>query len=71
MHNLYININLVTDYPMRNYIHSLPLQIDGVSDDVCPRVFYPCLYTARYLNGMFGMKDNIVATVLLGADNIS
>ncbi len=70
MHNLFINIHLVTDYPMRNYIHSLSLEVEGVDDDVRPRVFYPCLPTANYLNEKFGAQRNIVATVLLGADNV-
>jgi len=71
MHNLFINISLVNDYPMRNYIHSLSLNVEGMDENVRPRVFYPCLPTAKYLNEKFGARENIVATVLLGADNVS
>ena len=69
--NLFIDMNLLTGHTMKTVIRSLPLKVEEVSSDVHPRVFYPSVTTAEYLNNRFGVTGKIIATVLVGADNVS
>lgn len=66
--NLFVDASLMTGYGIRTVIHSLPLQVEGIPDETNPRIFYPSVTSANYLNKRFDITGKIVATILLGAD---
>ncbi len=68
--NLFIDTRLITEHHIKCLIRSLSFDLDGIPDDVRPRVFYPCSTTANSLNRKFGITGKISATVLLGVDNV-
>lgn len=68
--NLFFDMSLMTEHHLKTVIRSLALELEGVDDDISPRVFYPCTATADHLNRVFGASGKITATVLLGVDGI-
>jgi hypothetical protein len=67
--NIFIDMEMMSDYPLKTVIHSIPFEIDGL-DGVDARIYYPSAMAANYLNDRYGAKGKIVATLLLGADDV-
>ena len=68
--NVFCDMNAMGGNQLRCVMRSLKLNIDGISDSMSPRVFYPCSATADYLNDLFCYSDKASATVLIGIDGI-
>ena len=69
--NIFFDISKLTDYGMKCVIDSLSMNVEGLPEDIRPRVFYPCVDTANHLNRKFGAEGKICATVLLGVDGVT
>lgn len=67
--NLFVDIAMLDSRgELRTVMHSVSFPMPGLPDDVKPRVYYPSIETARYLNKHFRIKSRVVSTVLLGVD---
>lgn len=68
--NIYLDPNLLTEHRIRNVIHSVPLHLEGIPEEIRPRVFYPSLDSYRYLKEKFGAKGNIASIAVLGVNGV-
>ena len=68
--NLFVDMTLMTEYQIKSIIRSIPLKIEGLEEDVQPRVYYPCASSANYLNEKFGAMGKISITALVGVNNV-
>lgn len=68
--NIFMNPNLVTEHHIKSVIRSLALDVEGLPEDILPRVYYPCTATAEHLNDRYGVAGKISATVLVGVDGV-
>jgi len=68
--NIFFDLTKMTEYGIRGVIHSLSLDVKGVPDNVCPRVYYPCKATADWLNERYDAMGRISATVLVGVNGV-
>lgn len=67
--NLFVDISqLDSRGELRTVIHSVSFPMPGIPDDVKPRVYYPSVATAKYLNKHYRIKCRVISTVLLGVD---
>jgi hypothetical protein len=68
--NVFCDMAELTRDPLWCVMRSLSMDIEGFSEDMDPRVFYPCSASAEYLNGLFSCSDEVTATVLLGVNGV-
>lgn len=69
--NLFFDMTLVGEHHLKSVIHSLALNVDGLDDGISPRVYYPCVESANYLNKKFGASGKVSSTVIIGVDGIT
>ena len=68
--NIFFDMTKMTEYGLRSVIHSLALNVEGLPEDIGPRVYYPCKHTADFLNKEFNAQGKISATVLVGVNGV-
>ena len=69
--NLFFDMTMMGEHHLKCAIHSLALNVEGLDDGICPRVYYPCAASADHLNEKFGASGKVSSTVIIGVDGIT